>query len=255
MREIKIKKYNDEKYDYVRVLLAGQTKAGKTYTAGTFPSPFFIDTDGSGRSLRKQDIPFISYSVGDLRDKSVNIYNEIFILLSKLRETECAIYFNEDGVINFEGKGEKYQIKTLVFDSVTMLADFLCYEAMMDSSIGKISRDPFKTKATFDEYGVLQARLLSIFDLVKELPCNVVATAGLRYDKDEISGAMASFPDILGGFRGKIGHRFDVVGFIEEAKDGTHILHTTPVKKFAAGTRDKLPEKIVNPTYKKMFVS
>jgi len=253
MRSIKVKRYNKVKNNYVRVLIAGESKSGKTYTAGTFPSPFFIDTDGSGRSLKDKDIPFISYSLGDFQNKEIKIYNEIFFILEQLRKTNCMLGIDKDDNVSFENCREEYKVETLVFDSVTMLADLLCYEAMLDSTIGKVSRNPFKTKATYDEYGVLGARLLSIFDVVKELPCNVVTTAGIKFDKDEVTGAISSFPDVLGGFRAKIGHRFDVVGYMEKIKDGSHVFYTTPVKKFAAGSRDKLPEKIINPTYKKMF--
>ena len=112
--------YDETTTDRVSIAAYGETKSGKTTFAGTFPKPFFIDTDRGGRTLKKLHIPHISIPP---YDRTFDLINDILI---KLRQKEPPF--------------DKLEVETLVFDSVTALADFLIYDLLLhpleDENVG-----------------------------------------------------------------------------------------------------------------------
>lgn len=242
----------------LRLLIVGLTKTGKTYFSGTAPSPFIIDTDGSLNGLPedKENIPYLSLRVGTAVGRnwtlSVNGTNQedfnpfylIDELLRELGENNCKI--------------EDYKVQTIVFDGLTSLADLFMFECLLDKKIGQsssvkdASRNPLTQKATFDEYLALEARLSLLFTKVDDLGLNIIATAGLKMDRDEVSGTIQCFPDILGGFRHDVGHRFDGAVILSNEKL-KHFMHIGEYAKFIGGIRRwHGPDKIESPTWDKI---
>lgn len=267
LRELTVKYYDEEKKDYFKALYCGATKSGKTYLAGTYPNPFFIDTDGGGRTLKGTHIPFLSYSIAGLREGDAKNrpqpYEEIRFVLQKMIQNKGRIWINkETGSLHFDSEKEGYEaydVKTLVFDSLTMLADLLLYEAGFDNRIGETKSQEGKKDLSVDnaqraEYGVLRKRLVEIFDYTKDLRMNIVATAFVDGGQDEKGEwRVSKNPAVQGSFRSICGHYFDLVALLEEdqVSPGKYYLYSQ-THKFGVGTRDKLPAKIENPSYQKI---
>jgi hypothetical protein len=225
-----------------KVLAYGETKAGKTYLGGTFPSPFVIDADHSLVGLPNHDIPVLTLSRADVASKKESPYELVYETIRALRDNVEPFKTSHTG------------LQTLMIDGVTSLADLFLVEVMLDGRIGKQIRDPIYTKATFDEYGTLVARLETVFTVVDDLDLNIYVTAGLKMDKDEASGMILAMPDVVGSFRQSIGHRFDAVLYLANEK-GKHIAYCTPpYPKYPCGIRNWIgPDKIENPTFEKIF--
>lgn len=234
-----IKPYNQSKMSKaVKVLLKGLSKTGKTYLMSTFPKPFVIDTDHSLNGMRDLSIPTYSISISDVRAGKINVYETIFDILLQIRDK----------------KPPFSDVETLCIDGLTSLAEMMILEAMLDVRIGKTRRDPALDKATFDEYGVLENRLLcTLMPMVADLGINFCATAGLKLDEEESQGSKAVLPDIKGGTRQRIEYKFDAVIYTT-CDRGKYFANCVGTFKIPAGIRRWCgPEKIENPTFEKIF--
>ena len=240
--------YDETSTDRVRIAIYGDTKVGKTTLGGSFPKPFFIDTDRGGRTLKKLHIPHISIPP---YDRTFDLINDILI---KLGQKEAPF--------------DKLEIDTVVFDSVTALADFLIYDLLLHPlgvqvggrSQRDMKRSPSKFKPERDDYGVLRIRLNQIFTMAKDLPVNVVAICGEKMEQGKPDDAFLGKPAIVGSYRDMIGYAFDE--YYHMATEGAgektkYVIHLRPhILKgihYMAGSRDGMPAKIENPSYQKLF--
>lgn len=229
--------YDDPSKQFKRVLLYSETGGGKTKLASTFPDPFFIDTDKGGKTLKDLKIPNIKLTRGN---KS---FDEIMDILGKIKRKEEPFNF---------------PIGTIVLDSITTLADFLIVDILKyPKSPGKVSRDITKVKPEWDDYTVLTAELKAITKYIQDMDINVVATCGVKLEKDEIRGTFVGLPDILGSFRNAVGYEFDELYFMEvktKGKDVEYVTHFQKISYFSAKSREGKKGFMVNATFDKLFV-
>ena len=215
----------------LRVLVYGEAGSGKTMLASTFPDPFFIDTDHGLASIERK-VPFISLKRGD----------KVFdTCRSILRKAE-----------NKEPPFDKVPIKTIVFDSVTSLADALLYECLWYPGPGKSRRDPTLTKPDWDDYNSIQNKLKTLMKGAQDIGLNVVATCGVKLERDEIRGTFVGKPNIVGGYRDVVAHDFDEVYFLNVSNSGKkwrYVAYTRKYSYFEAKSRTKLPAEIDDLTY------
>jgi hypothetical protein len=257
-------KYYDEKPSSTtrRVLTYGLTKSGKTYLGATFPSPFVLDTDGSLSGIPQNMRHFPSITMRSevygnelddwkllIDDQPMPEYNPIRFIIETIRR-----------IRDRKHPFDKIEVKTFVFDGLTTLGDILVNQILMDKNIGRTEKisngyvNPLKGKPRYDEYFVLEKTFEVIFSTLNDLHVNIYATACLKMDKDEHSGRIMGFPDILGGFRHVIGHRFDSVLYMERSDANKITAHTAPYRNFDAGVRNYTgPTEVINPTYHKIF--
>ena len=234
----RIQRYNKTEDPYKRCLIYGFAGSGKTHFAGTWPNPFFIDTDRGGLTLRNQDIPYVTIEKGE---RAYDIITSIFKALK-----EGAAPFDE------------LQPKTLVIDSVTALGEMMLYETMKFPAPGQLPKDPTKSKPEWDHYNALGARLQDIFTLAKDLPCNVVVTAGVKLERDEILGSFIGKPQIVGGYRTQIAHDFDEEYYLHSEGEGEkakYYLFPYSWKYFEGKSRWGFKQRIENPTYEKLYTA
>jgi hypothetical protein len=226
--------YNQAAKGKVRLLVYGESGSGKTTLAGTFPNAFFIDTDKGGRTLKDKHIPFLEMHRGE------QTFFIIWDLLQRL-EKKAAPF-------------DKIPVETLVFDSLTSLADFLLVEAMKFPPAGMTARDPNKSKPEWDHYALVQSRMKSLMKYAQDLGLNVVATAGVKLERDEILGSFVGKPNIVGSYRDLVAHDFDECYFLDCEEKGLgkppeYVAHTHKFRYFEAKSRDGVADRIVNPSY------
>lgn len=229
--------YNETEQSKVRLLVYGDTGCGKTTLAGTFPHPFFIDTDRGGRTLKAKRIPHIKLERGE------RTYDLVMDILRRLKE-----------------KTEPFdllEVKTLVFDSITSLADHLmCAIMLYPRRPGQTKRDPNLEKPEWDDYTILRNQLRDIMITAQDLDLNIVGTCGEQLERDEVRGTFLGKPSILGSYRDLIGYAFDE--YYHMAVEGSgdkvkYLVYTTRHLYYSAKSRDGMPGKIENPTYAKLF--
>jgi len=274
MRDLSVKYYDIAKAGHFRGLYCGLSKAGKTHLLGTYPNPLIIDTDNGGRTLKDLHIPFISYSVASLREPDLKLrpqpYEEIRYIIGRLIINKGKIWIEsnpaegEAAKLWFDGEKEGYhvyEVKTLGFDSITMLSTILLNEAAFDVKIGETTnrtgkRDLAVEGASFAEYRVVATRLQEIFDMTKDLDfMEIAGTVGIDGKLNEKGEwTLSQFPDIDGKFRAMIPNYFDTVALLEKdpMKPDIYWMRTHS-HKFSVGTRDRLPAQIENPTYAKII--
>lgn len=223
----------------VRLMVYGEPGAGKTYLAGTFPHPFFIDADHGLRTLKKKRFPYVAPTPGG------KTYYEVMDMLKTVEKREPPF--------------DEIPVETVVLDSITELARMLLEESMRYPE-GAGSDAPRKITAdipSFHDWSRLTARLESIMKQCETMGVNIVATAGVNIDKDEYTGALMGNPAIVGGYRKIIGHRFDEFFYMEPQsdKDGgvTYTVHTVKYRHYAAKSRDGRKGTISNPTFQSLF--
>lgn len=226
--------------DIVRCLVYGDTGVGKTRFAGTFPNPLFIDADKGTRTLKDVDYPLIPIQRGD------RVFNKMMDILVAF-----------DTKVFPKGLEEKFeQTETLVIDSASVVADLILAEAMKYPPQGLVSQNRLTKKPEWDHYDVVGARMDELIRRALDLPMNLVVTAGQKLDKDQITGGYVGQPDIVGGYRNKIGHAFDEFFYFgNEVKDGAlkYFAYTGKYRYFAAKSRDGREYRIENPTYENLY--
>lgn len=222
----------------VKALLVGRAKTGKTTFAGTFPKPFFINTDKGMVSLKGKNIPYITIERMTEENKKNPDYltrwldvRQILVDL-KMQEGEY-----------WEGLAS-YKPETIVLDSISALSDLMEAEIICDPPDKKDRSDTL----FLSDYNIIQRRMFSLIDLLRELPYHVIATSGIDVSQDEL-GRMLENPSATGNKLGpKIPHFFDEVYYHEYDKDNK-VWTLTPVqsKRFPhGGSRVGLEMKTYN---------
>ena len=245
---MKLKEWTDnlghKQVKYRRFLGYGDFGSGKTYFAGTCPDPFILDADRGLLTLDRAGTLPPANRVLELSDGD-DIFRIVKDVLVRLRDLRPP--FDVDPP------------KTFILDGMTGLNSMLLRETMRDP--GQVStklgpKDPDTTKPEFDHWHLLRSRSITIFDLLKDLPMHVYATAGVLLDKDETTGGYVAGPNLQGAAKNLIGHAFDEVYFFDQEGKGDKIKYVVYTKNYGiyhAKTRLGLPTKVESPTFDALF--
>jgi len=230
--------YNEQANETVRLLVYGEAGSGKTTFASTFPKPFFLDSDRGGRALKGEKIPFLALRRGD------RIFDICYNVLTKLEKKEPPF--------------DALEVETVVFDSLTSLADMLMVESMVYPSPGNPPQNPDAVKASWDNYSQVQNRLKHLLKYSQDLGLNVVATAGVKLERDEILGSFIGKPNIVGGYRDLVGHDFDELYYLAceeqgQGKPPAYVAYASKFRYFEAKSRDGFKGRILDPSYIKLY--
>ena len=227
-----------------RVMLYGKAGVGKTRLALMFPHPFIFDTDKGLKTAIKMkvDVPYVAIS---------RSHDPVWKLITTILK-------------DFREKKVPFKVETIIIDSMTALSEHLMYDAMKrpphvmtkkGEMLQSMNRDDVKPQ--WDHYDLIKSRLLTICDDIADLNLNLVVTAGVKLEKDEITGAYIGEPNILGGFRHLALHAFDEVYFmavegLQEKK--VYSLYTSKYKYFDAKTKEEgLADHIKDPSYDELY--
>lgn len=220
-----------------KVLVYGESGAGKTHLLGTFPDPFVIDSDGGGLTLAALHIPFVPIKRGE------KCFERVMDILRCLQRREPPF------------DNPNLPVQTIGFDSLTAMADCFLVEAMLYPGPEKAPRDPTKQKPEWDDYSAVQARMKTAIKFAEDLGLHVVATAGVKLERDEVLGTFIGKPNIVGSYRDVVAHDFDEEYYLEAVTaqgKTTYKLYTSKVKYYEAKSRAKV-KSCDDPTYLTLY--
>lgn len=219
----------------IRALIYGEEGSGKTFFAGTFPEPFFIDTDRGLTTVRRRHPDAKILPI----ERSRGVFAKV---MSVLRDA-----VNKSGP--FEKDGPLAHIETIVLDGYTALAESLMYEIVEVEGNRRLTQ----TKPQWDDWNALKARLISITKLTQDIKAfHFVATAWEDITKDDLTGETIGGPQVLGGFSKQIGHYFDEIYYANVRRSQGEYLYEAHTKKFgryAAKSRIGVPAILKDPNF------
>jgi hypothetical protein len=219
---------------YVKLLAYGDSGSGKTCLAGSFPGPVHIcDFDGKVNSLAsflkgsRTDISYESYTPVDARGTSARKFNDD---MGKLRNAKSFPY------------------QTLVIDSMTTFSDEgMNYLMEMNPGVKRMQTGVVRVPAQQD-YGIARIWFKQMIQTILTFPCNVIFTAHIHVEKDELSGAIIRSPMLAGKLKQELPIYFEEV-YRAYVEGGKHYLQTKPDRSYSIirsqipGMPDKIESK------------
>lgn len=230
-KETKI--YEKETSPYIRALLVGEPGTGKTHLAGTFPSPYFLDCDKGMATLAGKSYPYYSIEYGQEASRIT------MMMLAKLNRKEPPF--------------DKCQ--TFVLDSLSALSNLM--EVELAKYPTEASKSDSKEVMSLPDFRVHRRRMINIVTSLMRLSehMNVVVTANVEYDKDEVFGRMIELPSMAGKkVPLEMGRYFDEIYRLSYDRGNEQwILNTKPTKLFnMAKSRRGVPDNLIDPSYEQV---
>jgi len=213
---MKIQTTNDFSTNYgVKILIFGQSGAGKTYAASTLPKelkPVLVSAESGVLSLRKFKIPMIDIAKDDdgkpieMKDR-VKRLHEVFTFL----------------------KSGKHDFDTVYLDSITEINQ--CLMAYLKAKYPD-------RKDSLLMYGENAELMMKIVKEFRDLKYNVIVTALASVEKDEI-GRRFLVPDVVGKISQALPQLFDEVFYLHAKADEKGEI----VRKFQTVTSENIIAK------------
>lgn len=179
----------EEAEPYLRVLLYGRNKQGKTRTAAMAPNPLIVDVNERGtRSVRNYK---------GAKVFRVNKWEDITWVYWMLREGD-------------------HPYETVIIDTVTAM-QVLCMRHVLGT---QEDRDPNREVSMPDRrsWGKLGELMKPIFLDFRNLPMHVVFVAQERVYEDEDSMTTEHVPDLSPSVRGVLTGAVDIIGRVYQAQ-------------------------------------
>lgn len=194
-----------EKTAKLRLLLQGESGSGKTTKALQFPGVWVIDCDQNLRGplqwLREHNLPLpLGYDKVDIKDDGTIVpenmrWQRIWELLANI------------------GKRTGANIETLVFDSLSKMADY--------NKAHVLRTNPTKSGG-FEQtsWGFFYSNWVALIGAVTTAGVHCVFTAHDKVDKDELDGSTKIMLNVQGQFQAVAGSLFTDVWHAEVKSGG-----------------------------------
>lgn len=250
---------------YLRVGLIAPSGAGKTWLAGTFPRPAFIDTDRGVRTLINPAFRAAYPGV-----------DPIYEQFDDERDPKTGLFKSATGFWNVIEQVNKWaddpEIETIVQDSATSFSELCLHVGLeLNNQGAKPKSYTLRTAQSKDhakgggalmpviqDYGAEMNLFEQFMDQFVGLPKNIVVICHEREDKDKDSGAITRIDPLLTGakLRAKFGKWFDEVWGLEIIGSASNrrrrLLTSSTNIRTSLKSRLGLPSEIDDPDYGKI---
>jgi len=205
----------------LKILLYGNSGAGKTVFAAGFPGPIlYLDFDGkvdSAAEFYKGDERLKHIDVRQLQQQLMMNQNLNPIAeLNKIIATEL-IPAQKQGALPF---------KTLVLDSITTFSSLTLNHILLTNPGIKRNTTAQGNQPGLQDYGILKREFAKLIPGLLSLQCNVVMLGHISTDKDESTGEIIRGPLMDGSFAKELPIYFKEVwrAFVDDK--GNHFAQT-----------------------------
>ncbi len=233
-----------QKNSNIKLLLIGQSGAGKTIGACTFPGKIKIfDFDGKVTSAAQ----FYSKDKEKLDSIDFSAYSKMPVkgdLKSGRKPRMTAFLSDVQELFDFQNSKKQLPFDTLIVDSISTLADSLL-EDYREVSQTAVKR-PNKDQNSMSDYGLLATHFKQIMCGILALECNVIFIGHSSLVKDESSGVITNEIMFPGQMASKLGIYFEEVYFAKINAKGEHVWQTKADSKTSfCRTQRQLPSEIL----------
>lgn len=216
--------------DYVKLLLLGESGAGKTVLASSFPTPIkYFDFDMKVSSAAK----YHSADKERLSQIDVEQYSNL-----PLPQRMATFLKSVKEIEKLQHEGKPLPFKTLVVDSLTTLTNAILEDYKKVSQLG-IKRALADVNAMQD-YQLLQIHLTQLITGLLSLKANIVIIGHTQLEKDETTGAMKNSILMPGQLAYKLPIYFEEVYLLKVNAKGERVLQTQSDSKTSLRSQRKL---------------
>lgn len=214
----------EKSFGPARVCILGESGAGKTLLAATFPNPLFLDLENGAGSTNAPRINI---------PPSPNANAQIKSVIANLKNSELV-----DGALLYkDNNGDKditIKVRTLVIDSIDAFQENEKYFGILKG----------KTRMSMQDWGDLYNMVFPYVLQWQALPIHVVVTSHVKqYEGDNGVPGVKTF-SLQGSFKDTFPRWFDYVLHIVSGKEGVRTIITQPMisnnYKFYAKDRHNL---------------
>ena len=235
----------------IQAAVIGKSKIGKTWGAGTWPRPNFIDFDGGMATLGqaawiakygKRSIEYETFYEKTRDSKGVALRHNAF-------DDACA-YFHK-----WMQPDKRDQFDTWVIDSATSLVQAAMNKAIIllgEKALSVTSQTFDRAKKTgtiypvIQDYGAERSMVEQFIQMVKDSGKHVLVLCHETEQRDENGMITSIEPLVTGQSKEVIPMKFDELWFLRVVKEGPNIIRyiqTTPDGVRKCGTRLGVPDK------------
>lgn len=230
---------------YKKVLVMSKAGGGKTTLAGTFPNWLLLDFDKNSRVLEKLE-------GGEERLKTHRLpFSRGDDVETGLTQTFMA-FMEKEGPF---AEGEIWSdVETIIIDSIHKYASFLAYYINT-----VVLRKKATDKMGYDGWGLLKSSLETLGELIKDVPCHVVATCGVKtFERDDGTQEVMAMLD--GSYKDLISHEYGEVYYLDrQFRNGKTTYkgysNIFGMIKMLKTTTPGLPREFINPTFERLYVT
>lgn len=227
--------------DFVKLLLLGESGAGKTVNAITFPGEKVVaDFDNKISSAAK----FYSKDKALLAKVDARQYGKMSIKGGAGVKPRMKSFLDDLQVyFDLQNKGQKLPFETLIIDTVSTMADSILEDYRYVSQLG-IKR-PNQDQNSQSDYGLLATHVKQIITGCLALDCHLVVIGHTQREKDETTGIITNQMMFPGAMSNKMGIYFEETYLAKINSSGQHVWQTkADAKSPFCKTARNLPAEI-----------
>lgn len=211
---------------YVKALILGESGAGKTVGAMTFPGKKQVmDFDGKISSAAL----FYKNNKEVIESIDFNPYGKMTVkgdAASKVKPRMRSFLDDIQLYFDMQNKKQKLPFDTIVLDTITTMTDSIMEDYRYVSQLG-IKR-PNVDQNSQSDYGLLATHFKQIITGLLALDAHVVVLGHTMLSKDETSGIMSNEILMPGQMASKLGIYFEEVYFAKVDDKGQRVWQTQP---------------------------
>lgn len=208
--------------EFVKLLLIGESGAGKTVASMTFPGKkLTLDFDNKISSAAQ-------FYKGQalLNDVEVKQYGKMSIKPNAPGVKSRMQQFIDDMAVYFKMHDQKQKLPfdTLIVDTITTLTDSILEDYRYVSQLGV--KRPNVDQNSQSDYGLLQTQFKQIVGRLLALDAHVIFVGHSQLEQDEASGVRANEILMPGKTKGKLGIYFEEVYYAKINQKGERVWQT-----------------------------